>query len=38
MGIVEGIDAGWLVDIHQKFAVVEDLDLSKVPCTRNEFG
>ena len=38
MGIVQGIDAGWLVDIHQKFAVVEDLDLSKIPCTRNEFG
>lgn len=38
MGIVQGIAAGWLVDIHQKFAVVEDLDLSKVPCTRNEFG
>ena len=38
MGIVDGIDAGWLVDIHQKFAVVEDLDLSKIPCKRNEFG
>jgi superfamily II DNA or RNA helicase len=38
MNIVDGIDAGWLVDIHQKFAVVEDLDLSKVTLTRNEFG
>jgi superfamily II DNA or RNA helicase len=38
MGIVDGIDAGWLVDIRQKFAVVEDLDLSKIPCTKNEFG
>jgi superfamily II DNA or RNA helicase len=38
MGIVDGIDAGWLVDIHQKFAVVDDLDLSKIPVTRNEFG
>lgn len=38
MGIVEGIDAGWLVDIHQKFAVVEDLDLSKIPMVKNEFG
>ena len=38
MGIVAGIDAGWLVDIHQKFAVVESLDLSKIHCARNEFG
>lgn len=38
MGIVDGIDSGWLVDIHQKFAVVEELDLSKIPCVRNEFG
>ncbi len=38
MGIVDGIDSGWLVDIHQKFAVVEDLDLSKVQCAKNEFG
>ncbi|HMF15039.1 MAG TPA: DEAD/DEAH box helicase, partial [Gemmataceae bacterium] len=38
MNIVDGIDAGYLVDIHQKFAVVEDLDLSKIPVTRNEFG
>lgn len=38
MGIVDGIDQGWLVDIHQKFAVVEDLDLSKIDCKRNEFG
>jgi superfamily II DNA or RNA helicase len=38
MNIVDGIDAGWLVDIHQKFAFVEDIDLSKVPLTRNEFG
>jgi superfamily II DNA or RNA helicase len=38
MGIVEGIDAGWLVDIRQKFAVVDTIDLSKVPLTRNEFG
>src|SRR5262249_34794393 len=38
MNIVDGIDTGWLVDIHQKFAVVEDLDLSKIPVTRNEFG
>lgn len=38
MGIVEGIDAGWLVDIHQKYAVVENLDLSKVSCSKNEFG
>jgi superfamily II DNA or RNA helicase len=38
MGIVDGINNGWLVDIHQKFAVVEDLDLSKIPCSRNEFG
>src|SRR5262249_46173640 len=38
MGIVDGIDAGWLVDIQQKFAVVEELDLSKVTCRRNELG
>jgi superfamily II DNA or RNA helicase len=38
MGIVAGIDAGWLVDIRQKFATVEDLDLSKIPLTTNEFG
>ncbi len=38
MGIVQGIDAGWLVDIRQKFAVVEQLDLSKIPLTTNEFG
>ena len=38
MGIVQGIDAGWLCDIHQKFAVVEDLDLSKIGTTKNEFG
>ena len=38
MGIIEGIDTGWLVDIHQKFAVCEELDLSKIPLTRNEFG
>lgn len=38
MGIVPGIDAGWLVDIHQKFAIVEDLDLSKIKKTRNQFG
>jgi superfamily II DNA or RNA helicase len=38
MGILEGIDEGWLVDIHQKFAMVEELDLSKIPCKRNEFG
>lgn len=38
MGITDGIDQGWLVDIHQKFAVVEDLDLSKIPLTKNEFG
>lgn len=38
MGIVDGIAAGWLVDIQQKFAVVEDLDLSKVGTTKNEFG
>lgn len=38
MGIVEGIDKGWLCDIQQKFAVCEDLDLSKIPLTTNEFG
>lgn len=38
MGIVDGIDTGWLVDIHQKFAIVEELDLSKIPMARNEFG
>lgn len=38
MGIVDGIANGWLCDIHQKFAVVEELDLSKVTCKRNEFG
>lgn len=38
MGIVAGIDAGWLVDIHQKFAVCEELDLSKIPLVRNQFG
>lgn len=38
MGIVDGIDQGWLVDIHQKFAVVEDLDLSKIRCKKNDFG
>jgi superfamily II DNA or RNA helicase len=38
MGICAGIDQGWLVDIHQKFAVVEELTLDKVPLTTNEFG
>jgi superfamily II DNA or RNA helicase len=38
MDIVEGVQAGWLVDIKQKFAVVESLDLSKISCARNEFG
>jgi len=38
MTIVDGIDAGWLVDIHQKFAVVQQLKLDDVPMTRNEFG
>lgn len=38
MGICEGIDEGWLVDIRQHFAVVEELDLSKIPLTTNEFG
>jgi superfamily II DNA or RNA helicase len=38
LGIVDGIAHGWLVDIQQKFAVVEDLDLSKIPVVRNEFG
>ncbi len=38
MDICDGIDQGWLVDIHQKFAVCEDLDLSKIPLTKNEFG
>jgi|HubBroStandDraft_6_1064221.scaffolds.fasta_scaffold75915_2 superfamily II DNA or RNA helicase len=38
MDIVAGIDAGWLVDIHQKFAVVGELDLSKVKLVKNEFG
>lgn len=38
MGINEGIDHGYLVDIHQKFAVVEHLDLSKVKCVRNDLG
>jgi superfamily II DNA or RNA helicase len=38
MGIVDGIREGWLADIHQKFAVVENLDLSKISCQRNDFG
>lgn len=38
MEIAVGVGTGWLADIHQKFAVVEDLDLSKIPCARNEFG
>jgi superfamily II DNA or RNA helicase len=38
MGIIDGIDQGWLVDIQQKFAVVEELDLARIPTTRNEFG
>lgn len=38
MGIVDGIDAGWLVDIKQKFAICESIDLSQVKLTRNEFG
>lgn len=38
MGITAGIDAGWLVDVHQKFAMVEDLDLSKIKTRRNQLG
>lgn len=38
MGIVPGIDQGWLVDVHQKFGIVEEVDFSKIACTRNEFG
>lgn len=38
MGIVDGIDQGYLVDVHQKFAVVDSLDLSSLPTSRNEFG
>lgn len=38
MGICEGIDKGWLVDIREQFAVVPDLDLSMIPCRKNEFG
>ncbi len=37
-GIVWGIANGWLVDIRQKFAIVENLDLSKVKTAYNEFG
>ena len=37
-GIVWGIANGWLVDIRQKFAIVENLDLSKVKSAYNEFG
>lgn len=38
MGIVPGIDQGWLVDVHQKFGIVEEVDFSKIACTKNEFG
>lgn len=37
-GIVEGIDAGWLVDVHQKFGILSDVDFSQLRTKRNEFG
>jgi superfamily II DNA or RNA helicase len=38
MDIWEGIDAGWLVDIHQKFCVLGEIDFSTLRMTKNEFG
>ncbi len=38
MGIVDGIDTGWLVDIRQKFAVLNEVDFGQVKCVRNQFG
>lgn len=38
MGIIAGIDEGWLVDIHQKFAVLGQVDFSQLRMTRNQFG
>lgn len=38
MVIVDGIDQGWLVDIHQKFGVLGKVDLSEIRMKRNQFG
>ena len=38
LGIVDGIDRGWLVDIRQKFACLGEVDFSKLRCKRNDFG
>jgi superfamily II DNA or RNA helicase len=38
MGINEGIDQGWLVDVHQKFAVLGDVDFSALKTKLNQFG
>ena len=38
MNILDGIDNGWLVDIHQKFGVLGEVDFSKLRTTKNQFG
>jgi superfamily II DNA or RNA helicase len=38
MGILDGIEQGWLCNIEQKFATVAELTLDKIPLKRNEFG
>lgn len=38
MGIVPGIDAGWLVDIDQKFGILSEIDFSSFKLKKNEFG
>lgn len=38
MAIIDGIDQGWLCDIHQKFCTLGEIDFSALRMTKNEFG
>ena len=38
MHINDGIDAGWLVDVHQKFAILNEVDFGKIATSKNQFG
>lgn len=38
MGIVDGIEGGWLVPIRQQIVFVEDLDISKVHTTQGDLN
>ena len=38
MDIREGIDEGWLVDVEQRFVVIEGLDFSEVRTTAGDFN